>query len=177
VLERDAGASSVVELGPARGVAREAREQAVFELLSGEQRAESLAELASEPGESLDLELRDRLAPVEPTGPQGTVQVGAVTAPDTVENAARVAAGMRAAFRSCYRRALITTPDLAAIVRVAAEVDATGAVTSAKATPNAPLPASLIACMEARVRAALFFRSSRAEPVAVSFPVTLKPSE
>ena len=177
----DAGAAALAktpagdasaELGPSAEADRRAREHAVLALFSGAG-AESLPEVATEPSTPLDLGLRDRLAPVMAgTGRRGVALVANVQTPASIANAARVIAGMRAAFRACYNRSLQTDPGAHGAVRVRAQVAASGEVTAAKATPNAPLPPALIPCVEARVRAAQFAPNSDAKPAEVGFQVT-----
>lgn len=165
------------DLAPSPQPDRRAREHAVLGLLAGGG-AQSLPEVATEPNTPLDLALRDRLAPVQKgTGPRGVALIANVEAPDALENAARVIAGMRAAFRACYNRSLLIAPDTQGTVRVRAQVAAAGEVTAAKATPSAPLPPALIACVEGRVRAAQFAATEGTQPADVSFHVRFEVQE
>lgn len=161
-----------VELGPSAETDRRAREHAVLALFAGDG-AESLPEIATEPNTPLDLTLRDRLAPVTVgTGRRGVAVVANIQAPESIPNAARVIAGMRASFRACYNRSLQTDRDAHGAVRVRAQIATSGEVTAAKATPNAPLPPALIPCVEARVRAAQFASIQDTKPAEVAFQVT-----
>jgi hypothetical protein len=167
-----------LDLGPSPHADRRAREHAVLGLLAGGERAESLPELATEPNTPLDHGLRDRLAPVQKgTGRRGVATVGNVQAPESIENAARVVAGMRAAFRACYNRALQTDPDAHGALRIRARIAAGGEVTEAKATPSAAFPPLLIPCVEARVRAAQFAPAQDAKPSELSFQIRFEVDE
>ncbi len=160
-----------VELRPSPEPDRRAREHAVLALLS-EGVAESLPEVASEPNTPLDDGLRERLAPMGPgTAPRGVAVLTNIQAPESIENAARVIAGMRAAFRACYSRSLHSNPVAHGVVRVRAQVAAGGEVTSAKATPNTKLPPALIPCVEGRVRGAQFAATKDAKPAELGFHV------
>ena len=137
----------VLELGPSLAAARAAREDAVAALLRGEARADALPELATEPGAVLDPGLRNRLAPVTEQQARGAASIGHVDAPESVENAARVVAGMRARFRNCYLRELEAKPGISSTVRVTLTVGEEGAVTALAATPTGALPRSLLDCI------------------------------
>lgn len=167
-----------LDLGPSPHADRRAREHAVLGLFAGGGRAESLPELATEPNTPLDHDLRDRLAPVQKgTGRRGVAQIVNVQAPESLANAARVVAGMRAAFRSCYNRSLQTNPVAHGVVRVRTQIAAGGEVTAAQATPSAAFPSLLIPCVEARVRAAQFEPAKDAKPSEVSFQVRFEVEE
>jgi hypothetical protein len=166
------GGDAGVELGPSSAPDGRAREHAVLSLLAGGGGAESLPELATEPNTPLDPSLRDRLAPVQKgTGPRGVALIANVETSESVDNAARVIAGMRAAFRACYNRSLLTNPDADGSVRVRAQIAETGEVSAAKATPASALPPALIPCVEARVRAAQFAPPRDTKPATVAFQV------
>ncbi|HMJ14690.1 MAG TPA: AgmX/PglI C-terminal domain-containing protein, partial [Polyangiaceae bacterium] len=122
--------------------------------------------------EALDQSLRNRLAPVEEIPSlRGMAQIGAVETPESIVSAARVVAGMRASFRACYNRALTQNPEVTGSVKVSASIEPGGSVTTAKATPKGALPAALVACVEARVRAAQFEPASDSKPARVAFTV------
>ncbi|HEY6560549.1 MAG TPA: AgmX/PglI C-terminal domain-containing protein [Polyangiaceae bacterium] len=176
--EPAASSDAGLDLGPSPHADRRAREHAVLGLFAGGERAESLPELATEPNTPLDHDLRDRLAPVQKgTGRRGVASVGNIQAPESLDNAARVVAGMRASFRACYNRALQTNPVAHGVVRVRAQIAAGGEVTAAKATPSAAFPPLLIPCVEARVRAAQFAPANDAKPSDVSFHVRFEVEE
>ena len=92
------------------------------------------------------------------SGPKGNASIGgAAVSGGTVSNAARVVAGMRAGFRNCYQRGLAENPDAQGSLRLTIFVGSGGAVTNV--TPNGTtgnLPASVVACVVARARAAQF---------------------
>jgi len=73
-----------------------------------------------------------------------------------IANAARVVAGMRAGFRNCYQRSLGENPDAGGRITLAVRVAAGGEVEGVIPTSPGGLPASVIACVVARVRAAQF---------------------
>jgi hypothetical protein len=90
-------------------------------------------------------------------GPRGTATVGsAAVSGGTVANAARVVAGMRAGFRNCYQRGLAEDPAAAGSIRLGIRVGAQGQVTGVAPAPTGTLPASVVACVVARARAAQF---------------------
>jgi hypothetical protein len=166
------GADAGLALGPSSESDRRAREHAVLALLAGGGAAESFPEVATEPNTPLDSTLRDRLAPVQKgTGPRGMAVIANIQAPESIDDAGRVIAGMRAAFRACYNRALLSNPDASGVVRVRAQIAASGEVTSAKATQATALPPALTPCLEARVRAARFGPPAETKPVDLGFQV------
>lgn len=91
-------------------------------------------------------------------GPKGNASIGgAAVSGGNVSNAARVVAGMRAAFRGCYQRGLAENPDIQGSLRLTIQVGTGGAVTNV--TPvgtSGNLPASVVGCVVARARAAQF---------------------
>ncbi|MES1188226.1 MAG: VIT domain-containing protein [Myxococcales bacterium] len=111
---------------------------------------------------------------VKVPGPKGNAALGgAVVSGGSVANAARVVAGMRAGFRNCYQRALVSDPNAEGSVRVVISVGPTGAVTNATATAaSGNVPASVTACIAARARAAQFEPPDRGSAT-IAVPVTL----
>jgi hypothetical protein len=91
-------------------------------------------------------------------GPKGNATVGgAAVSGGTVSNAARVVAGMRAGFRNCFQRGLAENPEAQGALRVIIKVGSRGEVVSATpASQSGTLPASVVACVIARARAAQF---------------------
>ncbi|HKY37428.1 MAG TPA: AgmX/PglI C-terminal domain-containing protein [Polyangiaceae bacterium] len=90
-------------------------------------------------------------------GPKGNASVGGpAVSGGTVNNAARVVAGMRAGFRSCYQRGLAENPDAAGNIRLTIRVGAGGEVAGVTATPSGSLPASVVSCVQSRAQAAQF---------------------
>ncbi len=90
-------------------------------------------------------------------GPKGNASVGgAEVSGGTVSNAARVVAGMRAGFRSCYQRGLAENPDAAGSIRLTIRVGAGGEVAGVTAAPSGSLPASVVSCVQSRAQAAQF---------------------
>jgi hypothetical protein len=169
-----------LDIGPSAEASRQAREQAVFALLSGELAATALPEVATEPGQFLDLGLRDRLAPVEnglhdAPRKRGSASIGPADAPASIANANRVVAGMRAGFRACYQRSLEATPTIAGAVNMVIKVDAQGAVTSATAKSRTTLPDLVLTCMKARAMAAQFNPPADGKASTIKFTVTLSP--
>jgi hypothetical protein len=151
---------------------REARERAIFALLSGEHAAEALPEVATAPGEALDRNLRERLAPVTSTVRRGAASIGDVVATTPVGNSARVVAGMRAGFRACYNRTLQAIPDAKGVVDFTVSVAADGAVSAVRAQPRSKFPADALNCLTARARAAQFDPPAQGKPSQLKFAVT-----
>jgi len=97
----------------------------------------------------------DGTAKVE--GVKGSAAIGgAELTGGSIGNAARVVAGMRAGFRNCYQRGLVENPDTSGKIVLAVRVAAGGEVEGVIPTSPGNLPASVIACVVARVRAAQF---------------------
>jgi hypothetical protein len=90
-------------------------------------------------------------------GPRSNVTLGApVVSGGSIANAARVMAGMRAAFRACHQRSLNDDPSAAGSARLQLKVAATGSVSAVTFSPSGNLPASLGACISARARGGVF---------------------
>ncbi len=105
-------------------------------------------------------------------GPKGNANVGgASVSGGSVSNAARVVAGMRAGFRACYMRGLNENPDAQGNIRLSIKVGPGGEVTGVTATPSGSLPASVVACVQARARAAQF-DAPEGGSAAIMVPVT-----
>jgi hypothetical protein len=156
---------------------REAREEAVLALVEGEVVTTSLPEMASEPGETLDLGLRNRLEPYAfETASDVRVTVGDVRGTPPLSNAARVVAGMRAGFRACYKLALEAAPSLAGALTMTLRLDATGGVVSARVAPNPAFPATFVTCIEKRAHGTRFDPLSGTSHAEVRFSVTVAPS-
>ena len=73
-----------------------------------------------------------------------------------VSNAARVVAGMRAGFRSCYNRGLAENPDAQGSIRLSIKVGPGGEVQGVTASASGNLPGSVTSCVQARAQAAQF---------------------
>jgi len=105
-------------------------------------------------------------------GPKGNASVGgAAVSGGNVSNAARVVAGMRAGFRSCYQRGLSENPDAAGSIRLTIRVGAGGEVAGVTPSPSGSLPASVISCVVARAQAAQFDPPEGGSAV-IAVPVT-----
>lgn len=105
-------------------------------------------------------------------GPRGNANIGgAAVAGGSVSNAARVVAGMRAGFRNCYQRGLNEDPNAAGSIRLTIKVGPGGEVTAVTPAPAGQLPASVIACVVNRARAAQFAPPDSGSPV-ISVPIT-----
>ena len=90
-------------------------------------------------------------------GPKGSASVGGANVTGgTVSNAARVVAGMRAGFRACVNRGLQQNPDIQGVIRLTIKVGRQGEVEGVAAQPTGELPASVVACVQARASAAQF---------------------
>ena len=110
---------------------------------------------------------------VKVAGPKGNANVAAPSvAGGNITNASRVVAGMRAGFRNCYNRGLQENPDSQGSIRLSITVGANGEVLNVSATPSGNLPASVIACVQGRARAASFDPPEGGSAVVV-VPVTL----
>ena len=121
-------------------VADEAR--AVLALLSGDVSTKRLNEAADAP------------TPAPLPLPQTTIE--GVMNPDAIPNAERVMASRRPLIRNCYVRARASNPDTAGKMTLAITVDASGAVTSVKATHSTGGLAQLAACVSAVFRRVSF---------------------
>lgn len=105
-------------------------------------------------------------------GPKGNASVGgAAVSGGSVSNAARVVAGMRAAFRACYQRGLNENPDAQGSIRLVIRVGPGGEVSGVTATPSGNLPASVVSCVQARAKAAQF-DAPEGGSAAINVPVT-----
>jgi hypothetical protein len=105
-------------------------------------------------------------------GPKGNASVGgAAVSGGSVSNAARVVAGMRAAFRQCYQRGLDQNPDAQGSIRLTIRVGAGGEVSGVTATPTGNLPPSVVSCVQARAKAAQF-DAPEGGSAAIVVPVT-----
>ena len=90
-------------------------------------------------------------------GPKGSANVGgASVSGGTVSNAARVVAGMRAGFRSCYNRGLAENPDAQGSIRLSIRVGPGGEVQGVTASSSGNLPGSVTSCVQSRAQAAQF---------------------
>jgi hypothetical protein len=105
-------------------------------------------------------------------GPKGNANVGgAAVSGGTVSNAARVVAGMRAGFRACYMRGLNENPDAQGSIRLTIQVGPGGEVRGVTAVPSGTLPQSVVACVQARAKAAQFDPPEGGQ-AAIQVPVT-----
>ncbi|HVY30333.1 MAG TPA: VIT domain-containing protein [Polyangiaceae bacterium] len=105
-------------------------------------------------------------------GMRGNATVGgAAVAGGNVSNAARVIAGMRAGFRACYQRGLNEDPNATGSIRLTIKVGPGGEVVAVTPAPAGQLPASVIACVVARARAAQFAPPDSGSPV-IAVPIT-----
>lgn len=90
-------------------------------------------------------------------GPKGSANVGgANVSGGNVSNAARVVAGMRAGFRSCYNRGLAENPDAQGSIRLSIRVGPGGEVQGVTASASGNLPGSVASCVQSRAQAAQF---------------------
>ncbi|MCC6903911.1 MAG: AgmX/PglI C-terminal domain-containing protein [Polyangiaceae bacterium] len=152
-----AGASEpAVVLGPApSGAARTEREKAVLAVLAGEGPLARLPEMATEPGQALDLGLRDTLAPRRAGGRIRLLPV-AVTGKLPVEVVTRVLRSRYSQFRACYDRRLGENPLLQGRVTLELAIDAEGKVTrAANAGSDLPDPVT-VSCFVAAARRLVF---------------------
>lgn len=109
---------------------------------------------------------------VKVEGPKGNADVGKPgVSGGNVSNAARVVAGMRAGFRSCYQRGLSENPDAAGSIRLTIRVGPGGEVAGVTPAPSGSLPPSVIACVVARAQAAQFDPPEGGSAV-IAVPVT-----
>lgn len=106
------------------------------------------------------------------SGPKGNANTGAASvAGGSIPNAARVVAGMRAGFRNCYNKGLQENPDAQGSIKLTIKVGPGGEVSGVTATPSGNLPASVVACVQARARSAQFDPPEGGSAV-VNVPVT-----
>jgi hypothetical protein len=113
------------------------------------------------------------LDPLWRNGPVGRVMVGAAeVSGGSVPNADRVVAGMRAGFRSCYSRSLVTRPDQRGSLRIVVRLNEHGGVTQAIPEGGRGLAQETIDCMLRRVQAASF-NPPQGVDVVIAIPMTL----
>lgn len=105
-------------------------------------------------------------------GPKVNVGASASVAGGTVNNAARVVAGMRAAFRRCYTQGLSQNPDMSGGVRVTARIGPGGEVLSVSTSTSGTISGAVAACIAARVQSATF-DPPEGGAASVVIPVTL----
>lgn len=91
-----------------------------------------------------------------------------------VSDAARVVAGLRSGFRSCYATSLKSDPSLAGALSVTIELDGDGRIAGVRTQSTGNLPPSLVACIASRVRAARFTVDGASRAV-LTLPVTFVP--
>lgn len=123
--------------------------------------ADARLDLATPPGLArlastrASVRLGDTGSSAEVRGP--TVATAApVVVSGAVSDVARVVAGLRAGFRSCYASSLNSDPSLSGVLRVTFEVGPDGSVVRVRTTHTGALPPSLIACIAARAQQARF---------------------
>jgi outer membrane biosynthesis protein TonB len=105
-------------------------------------------------------------------GPKASAEVGgAAVSGGAINNASRVVAAMRAAFRGCYQRGLNDNPDAQGSIRLTIKVGPGGEVSGVTTSQSGNLPASVIECVKARARAAQF-DPPQGGSAAVQVPVT-----
>lgn len=78
-----------------------------------------------------------------------------------IPDASQTVAGMAAAFRRCYNRALEDDAEVRGSIRVTAKIGAGGEVTHAHATSTGSLPRATVACVVDRVMGATFTPPAR----------------
>jgi hypothetical protein len=137
-------------------------------LLSGAVPAASLPEVATEPGQGLDHELRRRLTTREVVagddearkafGEEVSVSVAVKTMSATrpMADAERVAASLRPRLRACYRQGLTVDPAMAGSLVIAVKVGANGDVEDARAAQNVGLSPAVAACIARGYKNATF---------------------
>lgn len=126
-----APAEPAFELAPAASSAsRDERQKAALAVLAGEAPVARLAVVATEPGETLNPNLRDALAPRRRGGRVRMLpaQVDGKLPPDVVT---RVVRGRFAQLRACYDRRLADSPLIAGKLTIELDLDAEGRVTRA----------------------------------------------
>jgi hypothetical protein len=78
---------------------------------------------------------------------------------------------MRAGFRACYQRGLNENPDAQGNIRLTIQVGPGGEVRGVTAVPAGTLPPSVVACVQARAKAAQF-DPPEGGSAAIQVPVT-----
>jgi hypothetical protein len=89
-------------------------------------------------------------------GPRVNASVNTPTVTGSVSDAARVVAGLRPGFHSCYQHTIGDYPDAEGGIRLALDVGPNGDVQSVGATTSGNLPASLVSCVRTRAQLAKF---------------------
>jgi len=93
----------------------------------------------------------------------------------TVANAERVAAGMRAGFRSCYQRGLAENENMAGVLRLSLAVDPHGVVIDVDVKQKGQaISAAVKDCIAARAQAAQFDPPEGASSAQIEFTATLQ---
>ena len=118
-----------------------------------------------------------------PSGPRvspksrATVSLGVLRVQGAiVANAARVVAGMRAGFRSCYQRGLVEDEKMAGALHLSLAVDPRGGVVhvDVKQQEGQAIAAAVKDCIAARAHAAQFDPPEGASSTQIEFTATLK---
>jgi hypothetical protein len=108
----------------------------------------------------------------EPHVPGPDVAFGRVLATAEPTNAARVIAGLRQQFRTCYNRALSEDPNLVGVVALDLMVGPDGQVTSVRASQAKGVSSSVVACFSLAARQAQFSAPAGGRAM-LSIPLTL----
>ena len=110
--------------------------------------------------------------PAKVAGPVGIAQLGGATVTGgTITDVDRVAAGLRARFRACYRAGLSSDPSMTGKLVIEATVGPNGEVTAASATRITGISKNVADCISGTVKRALFDAPGR--EVKVSIPISL----
>ena len=95
-----------------------------------------------------------------------------------VANAERVVASMKAGFRACYNRGLVSNPDARGEIRIAIKVGPEGEVTEASLEPTGTLTDEITDCVRRRAEMANFVAPEPSSSQAtISFTLTLSQGE
>jgi len=117
--------------------------------------------------------LGDSGSSIEVRGPSVLTEAPVVVG-GAVSDAARVIAGLRAGFRSCYASSLNSDPSLGGVLRITFEVGPEGSVAGVRTASTGNLPPSLVACIAAQARRARFAPPAGSGAV-LTAPVTFVP--
>jgi hypothetical protein len=121
----------------------------VLSLLTGKVPARDLPEMATEPGEVLDVDLREELAPR--TGARARVGALATAGGLDAATARKALTDTLPRLRGCYWRGLARNPNLQGSVGLSLSVMGDGRILSAKNIGSDVPDSSVVACLLSRI--------------------------
>jgi outer membrane biosynthesis protein TonB len=185
--EPPSSSEALPTVDPASAEPRSARRQAAIDLLTDGQTAESLAIIATAPGEKFDPRLAEKLTPKvwvsdrprTPTlaPPLAMVEQGTATIDGPLDHdiVRRIVRAHLNEVRSCYNRGLAKDPKLAGRLTIDFQILATGKVGSSSVAKTTLSDDEVGTCVARMVRRWTFPKPRGGGLVKVSYPFVLKP--